>query len=123
VSAEAARDGIRQLIDDSPVMLRVLRKDMVDNGLGQEAPFGPLKEAARYRCRIGRDPGRLQSPKSTHAGMMADSDFYVIAPWFAKIKANDVLEEPSGARWRVGLVSIGKASGRPFAVKAPLTEA
>jgi len=120
MSAIAARDGIRQLISDNPIMLTVTRMAVVDNLLGQEKAVGEFAEAGRYCCRISRDPGRLQHPQSSPVGLKAASDFYVIAPWHADIRMNDVLREDGGAQWRVGIVSTSKMSGQAFAVKAPL---
>jgi len=120
-AATAARNGIDVLINDAPTLLAVLRKPRVDGGMGQNVPYGELQEIKRYRCRIGRDPGRLQDPKAQSIGMPAgNDDFYVVAPWFAKLLTNDILQEPDGTQWKVGIVSYSKASGQVFAVKAPI---
>jgi len=119
---QAARSAIDMLINDSPTMLTVMRKPEIDGGMGQNVVFGELRAAGEYRCRIGRDPGRLQKAGATEAGMMTNSDFLVTAPWFADIRIDDILQEPDGKQWRVGPVEKSKASGEVFAVKATLEE-
>jgi len=121
-TAMAARSAIDTLISDNPVMLVVLRKPEVDGGMGQEVVFGELRAAGEYRCRIGRDPGRLQKAGENSVGMFANSDWLVTAPWFADIRIDDVLQKPDGKQWRVGPVEKSKASGEVFAVKATLEE-
>jgi len=119
---QAARNGIEILINDSPTMVTVLREPRVDGGGGEMVPFGGYQEVAKYRCRIGRERGNLQDPKAVSSGLTTDNDdFYIVAPWFAKLLINDYLREPDGTQWKVGIVSYSKASGGVLAVKAPLT--
>lgn len=118
--SDAARAGIDILIRDNPIILRVFRKPLVDGGMGQQVPYGEPIEVASYRCRISRDPGGLLKEAPTSVGLVATSDSYLVAPWFAKIRKDDILVEPNGDKWRCGVVAKGKASGNPFITKCPL---
>jgi len=119
---QSARNAIATLINDSPTMVTVMREPRIDGGMGEQAPFGGYQDIEQYRCRIGRERGNLQDPKAVSSGLTTDNDdFYIVAPWFAKLIINDTLREPDGTLWKVGIVSYSKASGGVFAVKAPLT--
>lgn len=119
--SDAARAGVDILINDNPIVLKVLRKPLVDGGMGQQVLYGEPVQVAKYKCRISRDPGGLlhETERAT-VGLVANSDYYLVAPWFAKIEKNDILEEPNGDKWRCGVVTQGKASGKPFITKCPL---
>jgi len=118
--SDAARGGIDILIGLKPVVLTVMRKPLVDGGMGQYVPYGEYVKNKKYKCRISRDLGNLQHPRESSVGLTPASDYYLVAPHGADIRKDDILQEKDGNQWRVGIVEKSKIGKDAFVTKAPL---
>jgi hypothetical protein len=118
-----SRDGIKQLIDNNPENIVILRKPLKDNGFDMlvEDPFG-VPVPTSIRCRISKEARGPETYVPTAAGLKISETFYILVEHDVQIFVNDKFEARD-RNWRIGPVSQIKSHGGIIAYEAPLIEA
>lgn len=117
------RKAVQQIIDENSVTLRIGRKPLVDNGVGQmvDNPYG-IDTITEVKGRIAKQQRFPEGYGVNAAG------FSIVGSWYLLVNHNAVIykDDKFYARdrgWKIGPVAEIVRFGGVIAYEAPLIEA
>lgn len=119
-----ARAATKKIIDENPSVVTYARVAMVDDGMDGECP-DPFGSATTYkaRVRLAHESGGVQKQGASPAGTTANLSMFLLMDHAMPIREGEVITDPSGQGWTVGVVNVDRRYGGVVGASAPLTKA
>jgi hypothetical protein len=121
-----ARNGLKRLINESPEIILIYRKKLVDDGFNGcvEDPFDSGCPPDEIKCRLSHEqsgPDKLQNAPS---GLSTNLLRYITVDHKTTIYEGDTFEsEKTRKRYKIGAVDPLIKFGGVYGYQAPLVEA
>jgi hypothetical protein len=139
------RAGIKAIIDASPIVVTISRRELVDDGFGgqvelestgQDVQEGTVRvlddgeqlvyegedlPTVKARVRISQEASSVQKNGPEPAGIGTSFAAYVLTDYAAPLREGDEISAGSNT-WRVGPVDVTKEGQHVIFTRAPLTK-
>jgi hypothetical protein len=123
---DSAYEGIRQLIEVNPVLIRWKQYPRMDNGRGVLIPDtqGEPEEKTAW-VRISRQAGGVQDTAVAAVGHTTNLSRYLVMLPDVDIREGEIITVDTGSirTWKVGVVDELGIEGECYGKQAPLTRA
>jgi hypothetical protein len=103
---EQLRRATTFLINVNPTVVKIYRKQSVDNGMGQLVPFGEPELVQTANVRLSHEAGGVQTNQEKTYGLDTNLSIYLLADWITSVQENDIIETPDGTVYELGPVNV-----------------